>query len=63
MAVAAEQPKTINLRIEHLNRTIVGLALPSVAESVLQTLVYFVDTILISRLNDPVALAAVGLSG
>jgi len=62
LAVAVEQPKTIDLRIEHLNRTIVGLALPSVAESVLQTLVYFVNTILISRLNDPVALAAVGLS-
>lgn len=62
MAVAVEQPKTIDLRIEHLNRTIVELALPSVAESVLQTLVYFVSTILISRLNDPVALAAVGLS-
>jgi len=62
LAVAVEQPKTIDLRIERLNRTIVGLALPSVAESVLQTLVYLVDTILISRLNDPVALAAVGLS-
>jgi putative MATE family efflux protein len=62
LAVAVDQPKTIDLRIERLNRTIIGLALPSVAESVLTTLVYFVDTILISRLNDPVALAAVGLS-
>ena len=62
MAVALEQPKTIDLRIERLNQTIIRLAIPSVAESVLTTLVYFVDTILISHLNDPVALAAVGLS-
>lgn len=62
MAVAVEQPKTIDLRVERLDRTIVELAAPSVAESILSTLVYFVDTILIVRLNDPVALAAVGLS-
>jgi putative MATE family efflux protein len=62
LAVALEQPQTIDLRIERLNRTIVNLALPSVLESVLTTMVYFVDTILIARLNDPVSLAAVGLS-
>ena len=62
MTVALEQPKTIDLRIERLNRTIIGLALPSVMESVLTTMVYFVDTILIAHLNEPVALAAVGLS-
>jgi putative MATE family efflux protein len=62
LAVALGQPKTIDLRIEHLNRTIVALALPSVMESVLTTMVYFVDTILIAHLNDPVALAAIGLS-
>jgi putative MATE family efflux protein len=57
-----EQPKTIDLRMERLNSTIVQLAIPSVMESVLTTMVYFVDTMLISRLGDPVALAAVGLS-
>jgi putative MATE family efflux protein len=62
LTVALKQPQTIDLRIERLNRTIVELALPSVLESVLTTMVFFVATILIARLNDPVALAAVGLS-
>jgi putative MATE family efflux protein len=62
LAVALEQPKTIDLRIERLNQTIVELALPSVLESVLTTMVYLMDTILIAHLDDPVALAAVGLS-
>jgi putative MATE family efflux protein len=62
LSVALEQPKTIDLRLDRLNRTIVELAVPSVMESVLTTLVYLVDTVLISWLNDPVALAAVGLS-
>jgi putative MATE family efflux protein len=59
---ALDQPQTIDLRVERLNRTIVALALPSVAESLLSTMVYMVDTILIGWLNDPRALAAVGLS-
>ena len=62
MAVALKQPKTIDLRIKQLNRTVLKLSIPSVAESVLTTLVYLVDTVLIGWLNDPVALAAVGLS-
>lgn len=62
MAIAVQQPQTIDLRIQELNRTILRLAVPSVMESVLTTLVYLVDTILIGWLNDPVALAAVGLS-
>jgi hypothetical protein len=62
LAIALDQPKTIDLHLERLNRTIIQLALPSVLESVLTTLVYFVDTILISHLNKPAALAAVGLS-
>lgn len=53
----------LDLRLDHLNRTIVRLALPSVAESLLTTLIYFVDTILLGWMNDPIALAAVGLSG
>ncbi len=63
MAVVVEQPQTIDLRLERLNWTILTLAAPSVLESVLSTLVYLVDTALISRLDDPVALAAVGFSG
>jgi putative MATE family efflux protein len=59
----ADQAETIDLRIERLNRTIVALSIPSVAESMLTTLIYMVDTILIGWLDDPVALAAVGLSG
>ena len=62
MAVALEQSQTIDLRPENLNRTIVALSVPSVVESILITLVYLVDTVLIGWLDDPVALAAVGLS-
>jgi putative MATE family efflux protein len=62
LAIALEQPKTIDLRVERLNRTIFALSIPSVAESMLTTMVYMVDTILIGWLNDPLALAAVGLS-
>jgi putative MATE family efflux protein len=57
-----DQPQIIDLRVERLNRTILALSLPSVAESLLSTMVYMVDTILIGWLNDPRALAAVGLS-
>jgi putative MATE family efflux protein len=62
LAIALRQPQTIDLRPERLNRTILSLAVPSVTESLLSTLVYLVDTALISRLDDPVALAAVGFS-
>lgn len=61
-AAILDQPQTIDLRVERLNRTILALSLPSVAESLLSTMVYMVDTILIGWLNDPRALAAVGLS-
>ena len=49
--------------MERLNRTILTLSMPAVAESMLTTMIYMVDTILIGWLNDPAALAAVGLSG
>ena len=61
-AAILDQPQAIDLRVERLNRTILALSLPSVAESLLSTMVYMVDTILIGWLNDPRALAAVGLS-
>ena len=62
MTVATEKLETIDLRVERLTRTILKLSIPSVMESLLTTLVYLVDTALIGWLNDPVALAAVGLS-
>ncbi len=62
MSVATKPLQTIDLRIERLNYTIVKLSIPSVMESVLITLVYLVDAVLIGWLNDPAALAAVGLS-
>ncbi|HDQ73015.1 MAG TPA: MATE family efflux transporter [Chloroflexi bacterium] len=63
MSVAVERLETIDLRPERLNRTIIRLSVPSVMESMLTTLVYLVDAALIGWLNDPAALAAVGLSG
>jgi len=62
LSVATKPLQTIDLRIERLNYTIVKLSIPSVMESVLITLVYLVDAVLIGWLNDPAALAAVGLS-
>ncbi len=55
-------PQTIDLSLDRLNRTLLRLAVPSVVESLLSTLVYFADTILLGWMDDPVALAAVGLS-
>ncbi|MEZ4638102.1 MAG: MATE family efflux transporter [Caldilineaceae bacterium] len=52
--VALPQPVT-------LNRTILQLALPAVVENLLQTLVFFADTVMVGWLRDPAALAAVGL--
>jgi len=46
-----------------LNRTILTLALPAVAENLLQTAVFFADTVMIGWIRDPAALAAVGLAG
>lgn len=46
-----------------LNRTIIRMALPAMAESVLLTLVLFVDTVLVGWLRDPAALGAVALGG
>jgi putative MATE family efflux protein len=62
VTIALEQPDIIDLRVERLNRTILELSLPSVAESLLTTMIYMVDTIFIGWLDDPAALAAVGLS-
>ena len=55
---AAEPP----LNEATLNRTLARLAVPAILESLLNTAVFFVDALLLGRLGDPVALAAVGLS-
>jgi Na+-driven multidrug efflux pump len=47
---------------QNLSRNIVRLALPAVAENLLVTMVYLVDTLLIGWLKDPAALAAVSLA-
>jgi putative MATE family efflux protein len=47
----------------NLNRTIIRMALPAMAESVLLTLVLFVDTVLVGWLRDPAAIGAVALGG
>ncbi|MFZ5918152.1 MAG: MATE family efflux transporter [Chloroflexota bacterium] len=62
MTSIADSPQTLDLHIESLTRTILKLAVPSVLESMLSTVVYLVDSVLIGRLNDAVALATVGLS-
>lgn len=46
-----------------LNRAILTLALPAVVENLLQTVVFFSDTVMIGWIRDPAALAAVGLAG
>jgi Na+-driven multidrug efflux pump len=51
------------LNPESLNRTIFKLAVPAVLENLLGTAVLLADTLLIGRLHDPAALAAIGLSG
>lgn len=48
---------------QSLNRAIVKLAVPAVLENLLGTAVLLADTLLIGRLHDPAALAAIGVSG
>ena len=62
-APAIKLTRGLELSLEKLNRNIVELALPAVAENLLITMVFFSDTFLIGWLHDPHALAAVGLSG
>jgi putative MATE family efflux protein len=54
---------TLVLTRENIPRNIVQLALPAVTENLLVTMVYLADTLLIGRLKDPAALAAVSLGG
>lgn len=54
---------TLILTRENITHNIVKLALPAVAENLLVTAVFLVDTLLIGWLRDPAALAAVSLGG
>ena len=60
---ASAARRGLELNYERLNHNIAELALPSVAENLLVSMVYFSDAFLIGWLRDPHALAAVGLSG
>jgi len=53
----------LTLTRENIPHNIVKLALPSVGENLLVTMVFLVDTLLIGWLKDPAALAAVSLGG
>lgn len=55
-------PKLVLTR-ENILYNVVKLALPAVTENLLVTMVYLADTLLIGRLKDPAALAAVSLGG
>nr|MBC7244741.1 MATE family efflux transporter [Chloroflexota bacterium] len=54
---------TLVLTRENIPHNIVKLALPAVTENLLVTMVYLADTLLVGRLKDPAALAAVSLGG
>ncbi len=54
---------TLPLTQEDIPQNIVRLAIPAVAENLLQTMVFLTNTLLIGRLKDPAALAAVSLGG
>ncbi len=49
--------------LEHLDRIILTLALPAVAENLLRSAVFFADTLMVGWLRDEAALAAAGLAG
>ena len=57
------QGKGLILTDENLTRNIWALAWPAVAENLLYTAVWFVDTLLIGWLRNPASLAAVSLGG
>ncbi len=61
MAESSSPSLRLDLRREVLNRTILHLAWPAVAENLLATAVFSVDLILVGWLHDNNALAAVGL--
>ncbi len=54
---------TLVLTRENIPQNVIKLAVPAVAENLLQTMVFLTNTLLIGRLKDPAALAAVSLGG
>jgi putative MATE family efflux protein len=60
---AQSAPPALVLTPEGIPRQVVQLAVPAVAENLLQTMVFLTNTMLIGRLKDPAALAAVSLGG
>ena len=56
-------PSSLTLTLESTSRNITRLAVPAVAENLLVTLVFIVDTLIVARLKDPAALVAVSLGG
>jgi putative MATE family efflux protein len=58
---ASSQPTALILEESTLNRSIIKLAAPAIVENLLTTAVFFVNTLLLGRLRDPAALAAVGV--
>lgn len=56
-------PQRLDLREEHLNRTILLLAWPAIVENLLHSLVYFADTLVAGWLRDERALAASMVAG
>jgi len=59
---AAPEPRRLDLREEVLNRTIVSLALPAILETLMFTVLFFSDTLIVGWLHDERSLAAVGLA-
>ena len=53
----------LNLRLRHLNRTLLILAAPSMIEYLLFSMVFFVDTMIVGWLRNETYLAASALSG
>lgn len=62
-SLPVEAQRSRELSFERLNRNVLELALPAVAENLLVSMVFFADTFLIGWLRDPHALAAVSLGG
>jgi putative MATE family efflux protein len=62
-SLSHQTPQRLDLTLENVPRAVLALAIPAVAENLLVTMVYLVNTLLIGRLKDPAALAAVSLGG
>jgi multidrug resistance protein, MATE family len=56
-------PKRLNLRLRDLNKTLTALAVPSIVENCLYSLVFLSDTIVVGRLHNENYLAAAALAG